>query len=55
VTDVAKYPEFLPWCDHASVLAQEQAGMKAEIGISIAGIRRPSPPATPTWPGARCA
>jgi ribosome-associated toxin RatA of RatAB toxin-antitoxin module len=20
VTDVARYPEFLPWCDHAAVL-----------------------------------
>jgi len=40
VTDVAKYPEFLPWCDHASVLALEPDGMKAEIGIAIGGIRQ---------------
>ena len=40
VTDVAKYPEFLPWCDHASVLALEPDGMKAEIGIAFAGIRQ---------------
>jgi ribosome-associated toxin RatA of RatAB toxin-antitoxin module len=40
VTDVAKYPEFLPWCDRASVLAREPDGMKAEIGISFAGIRQ---------------
>jgi ribosome-associated toxin RatA of RatAB toxin-antitoxin module len=40
VTDVAKYPEFLPWCDHASVLALEPDGMKAEIGISFAGIHQ---------------
>src|SRR5687768_3012560 len=40
VTDVAKYREFLPWCDHASVLALEPDGMKAEIGISIGGIRQ---------------
>ena len=40
VTDVAKYPEFLPWCDHASVLALEPDGMKAEVGISIAGIHQ---------------
>jgi ribosome-associated toxin RatA of RatAB toxin-antitoxin module len=40
VTDVPKYPEFLPWCDHASVLALEPEGMKAEIGISIGGIRQ---------------
>jgi len=40
VTDVAKYPEFLPWCDHASVLAPEPDGMKAEIGIAFAGIHQ---------------
>ena len=40
VTDVAKYSEFLPWCDHASVLALEPDGMKAEIGIAIGGIRQ---------------
>lgn len=40
VTDVGKYPEFLPWCDHASVLAREPAGMKAEIGIAFSGIRQ---------------
>jgi ribosome-associated toxin RatA of RatAB toxin-antitoxin module len=40
VTDVAKYPEFLPWCDHASVLALEPDGMKAEVGIAFAGIHQ---------------
>jgi ribosome-associated toxin RatA of RatAB toxin-antitoxin module len=40
VTDVAKYPEVLPWCDHASVLAQDAHGMKAEIGIAFGGIRQ---------------
>jgi ribosome-associated toxin RatA of RatAB toxin-antitoxin module len=40
VTDVARYPEFLPWCDHASVLAHETDGMKAEIGIAFSGIHQ---------------
>ena len=40
VTDVAKYPEFLPWCDRAAVLAQEPDGVKAEVGIAIGGIRQ---------------
>lgn len=40
VTDVAKYPEFLPWCDRASVLAIEPDGMKAEVGIAFAGIHQ---------------
>jgi ribosome-associated toxin RatA of RatAB toxin-antitoxin module len=40
VTDVAKYCEFLPWCDRASVLALEPDGMKAEVGIAFAGIHQ---------------
>jgi ribosome-associated toxin RatA of RatAB toxin-antitoxin module len=40
VVDVARYPEFLPWCDHAAVLAQDEHGMNAEIGISFGGIRQ---------------
>ncbi|HSI53760.1 MAG: type II toxin-antitoxin system RatA family toxin [Ramlibacter sp.] len=38
VTDVAKYPEFLPWCDRAKVVATDDKGMTAEIGISFGGI-----------------
>ena len=40
VTDVARYPEFLPWCDRAAVLAREPDGMKAEIGMAFAGIHQ---------------
>ena len=40
VTDVARYPEFLPWCDQSSVVEQTADGMIAKIGISIAGIRQ---------------
>lgn len=40
VTDVPRYPEFLPWCDHAQVLVHEPQGMKAEIGIAFSGIRQ---------------
>jgi ribosome-associated toxin RatA of RatAB toxin-antitoxin module len=40
VTDVAHYPEFLPWCDHARVLETDAHGMKAEVGISFSGIRQ---------------
>jgi len=39
VTDVARYPEFLPWCDHASV-APDESGVKAEIGIAFGGIHQ---------------
>ena len=40
VTDVARYPEFLPWCDRAAVLVQEADGMDAQIGIAFGGIRQ---------------
>ncbi|WPB58883.1 type II toxin-antitoxin system RatA family toxin [Xylophilus sp. GOD-11R] len=40
VTDVAKYPQFLPWCDRASVQSQDEHGMTAQVGISFSGIRQ---------------
>ena len=40
VTDVERYPEFLPWCDQTKVLERDDNGMLAEIGIAFAGIRQ---------------
>jgi ribosome-associated toxin RatA of RatAB toxin-antitoxin module len=40
VTDVAAYPKFLPWCDRATVVEQDERGMRAEIGIAFGGIRQ---------------
>ncbi|MCY7319376.1 MAG: type II toxin-antitoxin system RatA family toxin [Ramlibacter sp.] len=40
VTDVASYPQFLPWCDHAKVLEQGDSSMLAEVGIAFAGIKQ---------------
>ena len=40
VTDVASYPQFLPWCDQAQVLEQDGDGMLAEIGIAFSGIHQ---------------
>jgi ribosome-associated toxin RatA of RatAB toxin-antitoxin module len=40
VTDVARYPEFLPWCDQARVLETDAQGMVAEVGISLGGIQQ---------------
>lgn len=40
VTDVPRYPEFLPWCDRARILAETPTGVRAEIGISFGGIRQ---------------
>lgn len=39
VTDVAKYPEFLPWCDSAKVL-RRTSSMTAEVGMSLGGFRK---------------
>lgn len=40
VTDVARYPEFLPWCDHARVLSETETGMTAEVGIAFKGVKQ---------------
>jgi ribosome-associated toxin RatA of RatAB toxin-antitoxin module len=40
VTDVARYPEFLPWCDRSAVLKSDEHGMEAEIGIAFGGIHQ---------------
>ena len=40
ITDVPSYPQFLPWCDHASVIEESEAGMTAEIGMSLAGLKQ---------------
>jgi ribosome-associated toxin RatA of RatAB toxin-antitoxin module len=38
VTDVASYPQFLPWCDQAAVVEEDADGMTAKVGISFAGL-----------------
>jgi ribosome-associated toxin RatA of RatAB toxin-antitoxin module len=40
VTDVARYPEFLPWCDRAQVLAATDSDMEAQVGIAFGGIHQ---------------
>lgn len=40
VTDVERYPEFLPWCDKARILTQETDGVTAELGMALAGFRQ---------------
>lgn len=40
VAAVDRYPEFLPWCDHATILEEDAQGMTAEVGISFSGIRQ---------------
>ncbi len=40
VIDVDSYPQFLPWCDKARVVAHEENGMLAEIGMAFSGIHQ---------------
>lgn len=39
VTDVRRYPEFLPWCDRAEVLEHTDQGMTARLGLAFSGLR----------------
>ncbi len=40
VTDVNRYAEFLPWCEHARVVEEHDDGMTAELGIAFSGVRQ---------------
>lgn len=40
VAQVGRYPEFLPWCDHAEIVETHDDGVTAEIGIAFGGIRQ---------------
>jgi ribosome-associated toxin RatA of RatAB toxin-antitoxin module len=40
VSDVASYPQFLPWCDRASVVQRHTDGQTAEIGLNFRGLRQ---------------
>lgn len=40
VADVARYPEFLPWCGGSTVHEQDEHGMEASVTISFAGIKQ---------------
>lgn len=38
VKDVARYPEFLPWCSLGRVISEDEHGMEAEVGIAFKGL-----------------
>ncbi len=40
VTDVANYPQFLPWCDQATVLTQTDTEMTARVGMALSGLKQ---------------
>ena len=39
VDDVARYPEFVPWCSGSEVLAQHENGKTARLDINYHGVR----------------
>jgi ribosome-associated toxin RatA of RatAB toxin-antitoxin module len=39
VTDVASYPQFLPWCSDGVVLQTHDDGVTAKVGMSLAGFQ----------------
>jgi ribosome-associated toxin RatA of RatAB toxin-antitoxin module len=40
VTDIAKYPQFLPWCEKGEVLEEGDAGMVARVSMAISGLHQ---------------
>jgi ribosome-associated toxin RatA of RatAB toxin-antitoxin module len=39
VTDIERYPEFLPWCERAEILARDEQGPTARLHLAFAGLR----------------
>jgi len=40
VSDVERYPQFLPWCASGQVLERTPDGMVASIGMAFGGVRK---------------
>lgn len=40
VNDVARYPEFLPWCQGARVVSETEQAMQASIDLARGGLRK---------------
>jgi ribosome-associated toxin RatA of RatAB toxin-antitoxin module len=38
VTDCRSYPSFLPWCEHAEVLEEDEGGMTVRLHLVYAGL-----------------
>lgn len=40
VADIPAYPEFLPWCSHASIDSEQDDSVVATVGIAFKGLRK---------------
>lgn len=38
VNDVARYPEFLPWCSSTEILESSPEFMRASVGVAKGGL-----------------
>ena len=38
VNDVARYPEFLPWCSSAEIIESTESLMRASLGVAKGGL-----------------
>ncbi len=39
VTGIADYPQFLPWCDRAQIIASHEDGVTARLSLNYMGLR----------------
>jgi ribosome-associated toxin RatA of RatAB toxin-antitoxin module len=39
VVGIERYPEFLPWCERAELLEQQDDGVTARLSLAYAGVR----------------
>ena len=40
VTDIERYPEFLPWCERVEILAREEQVVTARLHLAYSGLRQ---------------
>ena len=39
VTDIERYPEFLPWCERVEILARDAQAVTARLHLAYSGLR----------------
>ena len=39
VTDIERYPEFLPWCERVEIVGREEQVMTARLHLAYSGLR----------------
>ena len=40
VTQVERYPEFLPWCERADIVLRDEQGLTARLHLAFAGMQQ---------------